>query len=382
MSAHLDWEKTLRETHHDLSEERWQKLENDMRAWLASEARRKEAAPLSWRERVWAGFRRWGLAAGTGVAFASLAFTLWLRPTPVVAHASRGFVWATGQILDVPGPAEWDWSDARTRIVADGARMVLSEHKDGSVAIRLDRGRATFHVDHRKPDESFAVDAGECRVRVVGTVFTVGKDSASSWVEVEEGRIRYERGAYSRLVDAGRKAICREPGLAAAQDSVSAPAPSAAQAPAQIRPAVAPAAPEVVVPSCTEGADCIARLSAFVREHPQHPAASEVALRWARLSARTGDSRDALVAYAIAAQSPAQSGISRLEALKLRSRLSQDKAVADSLDAWLPSLTSGSALWRGAWTLRGEVARRTGDAAGAAKADQILSDGASASGGR
>lgn len=387
ISSERDWERTLGQTTFDLPEARWQTLENDLRAWLAQEARSPKKAPSVWdRLRQWS--HRWGLATATGAAFAALALGVWIWNGPVRNSSSQTFAWAQGQVLDVPGRADWNWVDARTRIEADNARMVLSQHTQGTVGIRLERGQATFRVDHRRPDEAFTIDMGECRVRVVGTTFTVGMDSANSWVAVEEGRIRLERGAYSRLVEAGNRSVCRIPGTGARLDSAipqtSKPAlAEPAKPPSATASAAGPVSAAVQVPSCHEGADCIRSLSQFVRTYPAHQAVAEVALRWARLSAKAGDPRDALVAYGIAGNSAALTGIARMESLRLRSeKLSQDQAVADSLDAWLPALTAGSALWREGWTLRGDVARKTGDAVAAEIARTKLATSSTAEGGK
>jgi len=140
------------------------------------------------------------------------------------------------------------------------------------------------------------------------------------------------------------------------------------------QPAATPRAVDwVAVPSCQEGSNCVRTLSEFVYRHPKHPATASVAMRWARLAAREGDARDALVAYGFASASPALADPSRLESLRLRAEgLSQEKAVADSLDGWIPRLAEGSATWHAAWMLREEVARRLGDAGSMAKARKAL----------
>ena len=106
-------------------------------------------------------------------------------------------------------------------------------------------------------------------------------------------------------------------------------------------------------------------------------------MRWARLAARSGDTRDALVAYGIASSSPALAEVARLESLRMRSeRLSQEKLVADSLEVWLPRLRPGSAIWRQAWSLRAEVARRSGDTGTVERARKALEAPATAEGGK
>lgn len=384
-----DWERTLQEKSFDLPPETWQRMENDLRGWLAKSAREASApAPSTWRDRIrhWLPHRAWNVSGALALGALAIGTLLW---TSSVRSAHAQFSWLPGQVLDVHGPANWNWNAGRCRIVGSDARLVLAEHRDGVVDIRLERGEATFHVDHRRKDESFSVEMGDCKVHVVGTVFTVGVDSLRPWVRVQEGRIRLEHPSGSRLVDGGQIASCRErTGIPAthSEPTVASGAPPA--------PPVGTSHPDrhrdravgdsVQVPACREGASCIRILSEFVRVHPSHPAVSEVALRWARLASRTGDFRDALAAYAIASTSPAQAGTSRLEALRLREEhLSQEREVADSLDRWIPDLKTGSSLWRGAWTLREDVARRLGDASASARARDALHTPATAeSGGR
>jgi len=74
--------------------------------------------------------------------------------------------------------------------------------------ITLDQGEVCAQVAHRDPvtQGPFVVQAPLLRAIAVGTRFCVfaGPDAASSWVMVEEGRVRVEgRSGESRLVEAG-----------------------------------------------------------------------------------------------------------------------------------------------------------------------------------
>jgi len=383
MSAHRDWERTLKETSFDLPEDRWLRLENDMRGWLAREARIAKVPRSPW-ERFLEGIRGWHLGLAGAAAACAIGLGAWVWSARPAGEARLS--WSTGQVLDTLGRADWNWTAESCRIEANDARLLLSEHTDSSVGIRIERGEATFHVRHRRPGASFAVEVGDCQVHVVGTVFTVGVDSLRPWVAVQEGRIRLENPRYQRLVDAGQKSTCSEGGpVAATRESRATAPPGNPDATSAARPPVSSASAaqsnhpvasdSVVVPSCREGSDCVRILSQFVDRHPNHPAAAAIALRWARLAAREGDDRDALVAYGFAAASPALADLCRLESLRLRAgSLGQEKAVADSLDGWIPRLAVGSATWHGAWTLREEVARRLGDAGSIAKARKALNE--------
>jgi len=386
MSEHRDWERTLKETSFDLPESTWLRMENDMRGWLAREAREAGAAkvPRGRWDRILQGWRGWGLGLAGAAAACAVGLGAWVWTAAPLGNDRIS--WAVGQALDSRGRADWNWTDERCRIEGNNARLVLSERSDSSVGIQIQRGEATFHVQHRRSGESFAVEVGDCKVHVVGTVFTVGVDSLRPWVAVQEGRIRLDHPRFQRFVGSGQTSTCSEDGPRGTSTAGQVAPPSMKPDAASVaesapygktvaRPSPVRAADSVVVPSCQTGPGCVRELSEFVYNHRNHPAAAGVALRWARLATREGDDRDALVAYGFASASPALADLARLESLRLRARgLSQEKAVADSLDGWIPRLSSGSATWRSAWMLREEVARRLGDSGSMAKARKALSE--------
>ena len=61
------------------------------------------------------------------------------------------------------------------------------------VALEVETGRATFDVA-RDPAREFRVEAGEVRVIVVGTRFSVQRVDGRVSVEVERGRVEVHRG--------------------------------------------------------------------------------------------------------------------------------------------------------------------------------------------
>lgn len=83
----------------------------------------------------------------------------------------------------------------RTIALADGSRLTLNTAtrlRTASGAERrvwLDSGEAYFDIVH-DPARPFVVDAGNSRVTVLGTRFTVRRDGASTRVLVEQGRVR------------------------------------------------------------------------------------------------------------------------------------------------------------------------------------------------
>lgn len=368
MSGERDWERTLREDQYDLPAETWQRMENDMRGWLAAQARSANATPRPASAPWWATLlrpSRWGVALA-GLAIAGVVFHF--KP-----GATDDLAWRVGQQLSFDGEHSTEWTAARCEVQGTGAQLTLARLDDQTVQLRLDRGQATFHVQPRRAGETFQVDlTKDCQVQVVGTVFQVGVDSVNAWVAVKEGRVRLQASQEGQFVDQGGRAQCpvaeAAPRMAGvnqetpAKDSVSTPVVGAVTSPSPL-----------AVPTCNEPGPCVAVLSAFVRQHPEHPAVSEVSLRWGRLAARGGDPRDALVGYSHV-RSPVLMPMARLEALQLRAReFGEAKAVADSLDRWLAGLKPSDRIWKPVAQARLEIYRRQGDDSGARKLQEQIS---------
>ena len=95
-------------------------------------------------------------------------------------------------------------SDGSTAVPLDAeTQLELLEERPGRVALSLMRGRARFQVTPQ-PKRAFMVHAGDVRVTVVGTVFTVERVADRVGVAVERGTVRVDWGAGSALVNAGQ----------------------------------------------------------------------------------------------------------------------------------------------------------------------------------
>lgn len=365
-SGSLDWENTLRESRFDLPEATWQRMENDMRGFLA--ARSREAAlpnTPTWRERLSAWLALPSLRWGVGLSSLALIGLFAVQNRDEILQPAT-LAWAPGQTLEAEGSAQWNWVGGRSKIEGRDAKLELRASSGGDIQIDLQRGEATFHVEQRGPDESFSVLLGDCQVHVVGTIFTVGIDSLKHWVSVEEGKIRFQNERGHRMVEQGQSSVCGEWGSATAPlapDTVAASGPVDVRVAEAAKASTAPVQTEIVAPVCVAGDACIAELSSFVNGHPDHSDVGRVALRWARLASAKGDHRDALVAYGVAlAKEPNASSLTRLEWYRTKVvGLGQTAAVSDSLDRWIESLPQAGQVWRDAVGLRREVARRLGD---------------------
>ncbi|HOX53346.1 MAG TPA: FecR domain-containing protein, partial [Fibrobacteria bacterium] len=288
--------------------------------------------------------------------------------------------WEAGQARVFDGGQQVAWEDARCEVQGTNAHLTLSRMDEQTIQLRMDQGQATFHVQPRRAGETFQVDlAKDCQVQVVGTTFTVGVDSLKAWVDVQEGRVRLQAAGEGQFVDPGARAQCPDSRKASANPMPKSDSARTEDAPPTIPVAASqPVSVQVEVPACNEPGPCVTVLSNFVRQHPGHPAVSEVALRWGRLAARGGDPRDALVGYSHV-KSPVLAPMARLESLQLRAReFGEQAAVADSLDRWLAGLKESHPLFKPVAQLRVELYRRQGNDSGARSLEERISGSATA----
>ncbi|TWA67229.1 FecR family protein [Azospirillum brasilense] len=124
-----------------------------------------------------AGIRR--LAAALTILLA-VGGGIWHGPT-LYQNAVADQVTATGQ--------------RRTLTLADGSTVEMNgdtalafDDRDGERRVRILRGEAWFHVT-RDPDRPFVVDGGAGAARVLGTQFSVRRESDRTTVTVGEGLV-------------------------------------------------------------------------------------------------------------------------------------------------------------------------------------------------
>jgi ferric-dicitrate binding protein FerR (iron transport regulator) len=151
---------------------------------------------------------------------------------------------ASGSEIAVPTGSRIDIDLARgAHLRLDGPARAVLGGTPRDVAIGLAEGTVQAEVDHRRADETFAIQTRDLRVEVRGTRFAVGAGAEGSWVRVAEGRVavRFSDG-HQTFVSTGESVR-----------STPAPAPEAAQTPT-------PTGCGETVRSC-EGATRAARLS-------------------------------------------------------------------------------------------------------------------------
>lgn len=139
---------------------------------------------------------RW-VFAGALVAASVAAFVTWfvMRPS---SGLEVGTAWEAAELgRDVTMP------HVRMQLASQTLAKV-ERVEEGLTRVRLERGRASFDVEHRE-QHRFEVSAGEALVRVVGTRFAVQRIGAAVEVEVERGIVEVERAGATTRLTAGQR---------------------------------------------------------------------------------------------------------------------------------------------------------------------------------
>jgi transmembrane sensor len=206
-----------------LSPERVDRVWQSISAARAGGAARSRA-PRVMRSPVFA------LAAAASVMVAGLVLVRELSdpvalPSAPVAPLMR----ADGRAIDVLAPSQaavsLPLSDGSELWVDKDAVLAPLDVSDRSVVLHLVRGRTRFAVKPGGP-RRWVIEAGDASVEVVGTRFTVERDSRGVQVRVEEGKVLVRSGALPdglvRLA-AGEQVRVPKSALATATGAASAP---------------------------------------------------------------------------------------------------------------------------------------------------------------
>ena len=128
----------------------------------------------------------WGAASALTLA-AAAAVVLLLLPAatagPLVLEGGHALPDTLGTR---EGPSVFDLSDGSQIVLAPATEAVLVANTDTQIRARLERGSATFDVEPGGP-RRWIIDAGEARVEVLGTRFTVTRRGDAVEVHVERG---------------------------------------------------------------------------------------------------------------------------------------------------------------------------------------------------
>ncbi|MDV0439632.1 FecR family protein [Xanthomonas sacchari] len=145
------------------------------------------------------------LAAALAAGLAMLAVLLWPRlrpdPGPIVAATA-------------PGQTRVLRLDDGSVLTLNGASRVRVQLRAQRREVALEAGEVFFDVAH-DPQRPFQVRLGPARVQVLGTVFNLARDGATSELSVYSGRVEIVNGAARQVLAAGMRIDTASTGLGA-----------------------------------------------------------------------------------------------------------------------------------------------------------------------
>jgi hypothetical protein len=172
------------------SDGRWSRVERDLFEKLdASGGVRAPERRSAVRRRVVFG----GLAAA-----AALALVFYVRPPGFLRSSDRLRVATTDSASEVT-------VGESSLVVAPKSLVMVSGDDDRGVDVVLDRGAVTCEVAPRKGRPAFVVDAGEVRVRVMGTRFTVARYESAVSVVVDHGAVEVSASGQVTVLHDGER---------------------------------------------------------------------------------------------------------------------------------------------------------------------------------
>ncbi len=186
---------------------------------------------------------RWRVVAlaVTGAAAAGAIFVVrdGRRGEALPARAAQISTTTSGSHIAIAGA---------TLDVAPQSAVSFGGGRDGAVVVALERGTVTCEVAPRTNRAPFIVEAGETRVTVIGTRFSVHREGAHATVSVERGLVEVADTNMTELVHAGERfrpgePVTREPLASEAPPRTDAIAPAPVAAAVPIAPPVSPARP-------------------------------------------------------------------------------------------------------------------------------------------
>ncbi len=145
---------------------------------------------------------RWGmwLAAAATVALVFACVIVWW-PSHAIAPVSAPSSAlpapapnATSHIVTTEGPTRVSFGDSSLD-VGPASELVATGDDDRGVLVVLERGSVRLHVPARAGRPPLTVQAGDVRVQVVGTRFSVTRAGSDVGVHVDDGVVRVISGA-------------------------------------------------------------------------------------------------------------------------------------------------------------------------------------------
>ena len=184
-----------------LSNQRWERIERSLTERLQRQALQTDRVSEQ-RSRTH-GLRTWLVAAAAmaAVAAALLVTGPWSEPA-TLEHPSRITTGQSPSHLALPGLA--------LDVQPESAVVVSAETPQGLLIV-LDRGGIVCQVAPRSKEAPLIVQAGEARVLVLGTRFSVTRLGETARVSVHEGVVEVTSRGRSRKVQAGEEWLAESP---------------------------------------------------------------------------------------------------------------------------------------------------------------------------
>jgi transmembrane sensor len=169
-----------------------------------------------------------------GMRFHGLSLPKLRRRGPIAAFACTALACAALLITGAPDLTFMEGQRFATAVgarqgvtLADGSRVMLNTSTSARVAIGrherkfwLDEGEAFFEIQH-DPSRPFVLVAGNDRITVLGTKFSVRHDGEFTRVAVLEGRVKFEAGAAARPAENPANATILTPNYSAISNAGS-----------------------------------------------------------------------------------------------------------------------------------------------------------------
>jgi hypothetical protein len=218
-----------------LAEPRWARIRNAVYERIATDA--DATGPVAAR-------RSPPLREGASSTVHAPAWRVWTAAAAVViavTMASLAYRSVTARGGRLADPSRIATGDAASHVVLDGltldvaaeSAVVVSGDATRGILVVLDRGSVTLDVEPRAARAGFVVQAGEVRVRVVGTRFGVSRWMDRASVEVERGIVEVDASGRTVQVHAGETwrsadsvGVVGAPSVSASVTAVAAMAPS------------------------------------------------------------------------------------------------------------------------------------------------------------
>jgi hypothetical protein len=208
-----------------LAEPRWARIRHQVYDRIAADA--DASGPVSARRSMTVHAKAWHVwMAAAAVVIAVTTASLAVRT--VAGHGSK---LADPSRIATGAAASHLVLDGLTLDVAAESAVVVSGDAARGILVVLDRGSVTLDVEPRAARAGFVVQAGEVRVRVVGTRFGVSRWMDRASVQVERGVVEVDASGRTVQVHAGETWRSAEtvstPSASGAAVAAEAPSPRA-----------------------------------------------------------------------------------------------------------------------------------------------------------